>query len=171
MRKVIHKLFWIWNFDKQEKWLNEMAAKGLALISVGFFRYEFEDCLPAEYKVRLEFLNNKPNIESIEETGAEHIGTFKHLAYFRKRTNEENFTLLSDNSSIINHMTRIIRFISLILALNLYISGYNLYLYFYFNNYTNLFGVGNLLVSVFGAIGLIRLLMKRKKLKKDQLFK
>ncbi len=38
MRKVIHKGFFVWNFDKEERWLNEMAAKGLALISVGFCR-------------------------------------------------------------------------------------------------------------------------------------
>ena len=36
MRKVIHKWFAAWNFDKEERWLNEMAAKGLGLVSVGF---------------------------------------------------------------------------------------------------------------------------------------
>ncbi len=49
MRKTIHKLFFIWDFDKEEKWLNQMAAKGLALVSVGFCKYEFEDCIPGEY--------------------------------------------------------------------------------------------------------------------------
>ena len=81
MRKVIHKGFFVWNFDKEERWLNEMAAKGLALISVGFCRYEFEDCMPGEYKICLQFLEdnfksieNTKYIEFLEETGAEHIG-------------------------------------------------------------------------------------------------
>ena len=175
MRKVIHKLFWIWNFDKEEKWLNEMAAKGLALISVGFCRYEFEDCVPAEYKVCLEFLKNHPSnaetvkyIEFLEETGAEHIGTFKRWAYFRKNTGEENFNLFSDNTSIIKHMTRIIRFISPLLLLNFFVGCYNIFLYFYFESGINLFGIVNVLFSVFAAIGMIRIFKKRKKLKNEQ---
>ena len=32
MRQTIHK--WFWDFEKEEKRLNEMAAKGLSLVSV-----------------------------------------------------------------------------------------------------------------------------------------
>ena len=42
MRKTIRKWFWAWDFEKEEKWLNEMAAKGLALVGVGFCKYEFD---------------------------------------------------------------------------------------------------------------------------------
>ena len=52
------QIFWAWNFDKEEKWLNEMAAKGLCLISVGLFRYDFEDCEPGEYQIRMQLLKN-----------------------------------------------------------------------------------------------------------------
>lgn len=76
MRKSIHKLFWVWDFDKEEKWLNEMAAKGLCLISVGFCKYEFEDCRPGEYSVRTERLEHHPDhpesvryMSFLEETG------------------------------------------------------------------------------------------------------
>ena len=48
MRQTIHKLFWVWDFDKEEKWLNEMAAKGLSLVSVGFCKYEFSDRVPGD---------------------------------------------------------------------------------------------------------------------------
>ena len=34
MRTIIKKFFFVWDFDKEEKWLNEMAAKGLALVGV-----------------------------------------------------------------------------------------------------------------------------------------
>ena len=60
MRKTIRKWFWAWDFDKEEHWLNEMAARGLSLVSVGWCRYEFEDCVPGEYSVRLELLKEKP---------------------------------------------------------------------------------------------------------------
>ena len=176
MRKVIHKWFWIWNFDKEEKWLNEMAAKGLALTSVAFFRYEFEDCVPGEYKVRLEFLENhfrraenEKYIEFLEETDAEHVGTFSRWAYFRKRTTEDNFKLFSDNASRIKHLTRIINFIILLLGVNLYAGCYNLFLYFYWHHSSvNIIGIVNLLIAAFIMIGVIRLFQKRSKLKSEQ---
>lgn len=175
MRKIIHKWFWIWDFDKEEKWLNEMAVKGLALTSVGFCRYEFEDCIPGEYKICLEFLENHfgqsenaKYIGFLEETGAEHVGTFIRWAYFRKRTPSENFRLFSDNTSRLKYLTRIISFITLILVLNLYIGCYNLFLYYNWHNPISIVGIVNLLITAFGAIGLVRLFSKRKKLKSEQ---
>ena len=175
MRKVIHKCFWIWDFDKEEKWLNEMAAKGLALASVGFCRYEFEDCIPGEYKICSELLENhfkraenEKYIEFLEETGAEHVGTHIRWAYFRKKTTDETFRLFSDNTSRIKHLTRIISFVALLIGANLYVGCYNLFLYFYWHNSVSLLGTINLLITVLGTVGLMRLFLKRKKLKSEQ---
>lgn len=175
MRTVIHKWFWAWNFDKEEKWLNEMAAKGLVLTAVGYCRYEFENCIPGEYKICMQFLENKVNnventkyIEFLEETGAEHVGTFHRWAYFRKKTTEESFRLFSDNASRIKNLTRIICFIALLCGLNLYFGCFNLFMYFCWNSYLNILGVINCLIAVIGMIGLIRLFRKRKKLKSEQ---
>ena len=176
MRKVIHKWFWMWDFDKEEKWLNEMAAKGLALNSVSYCRYEFEDCVPGEYKICLEFLGNRFSrienekyIEFLEDTGAEHVGSFAGWAYFRKRTAEENFKLFSDNASRIKHLTRIISFIIPLLMLNLYSGCYNLFLYFYWRHSSaNILGIVNLLIAAFIMIGFLRLIQKRNRLKSEQ---
>ena len=51
-RKTITKWFWVWQFEKEEEWLNEMAANGWVLESVGFCRYSFVRCEPGEYTVR-----------------------------------------------------------------------------------------------------------------------
>ena len=51
--KTIRKWFWVWDFEKEERWLNDMAESGWALVSVGFCRYSFERCEPGEYIVRL----------------------------------------------------------------------------------------------------------------------
>ena len=48
MKKTVHKLFWAWEFDREEKWLNDMSAKGLQLTDVGFCRYVFETGTPGE---------------------------------------------------------------------------------------------------------------------------
>jgi hypothetical protein len=60
MRHNIVKVFPVWDFDREERWLNEMSQKGLALIAVGYCNYTFEDCGPGEYTVRLELLDNLP---------------------------------------------------------------------------------------------------------------
>jgi hypothetical protein len=49
------------DFEKEEMWLNEMAAKGLALVAVGFGAYTFEESLPGEIHIRLELLDNLPS--------------------------------------------------------------------------------------------------------------
>lgn len=175
MRKTVHKWFWVWDFDKEEKWLNEMAAKGLALVSVGFCRYEFEDCVPGEYKICLDFLENRMSgvekakyIEFLEETGAEQVGTYQRWIYFRKRTSEENFQIFSDYNSRIQYLTRIIRFIALFCGLNLYFGCFNLFWYFYYHSYGNIIGVVNFFIAIVLIIGVVRLSRKRKKLKTER---
>ncbi len=43
MKKVIYKLFWIWQYDKQEEWLNKMAGEGWALTAIGLGRYDLKN--------------------------------------------------------------------------------------------------------------------------------
>ena len=39
MKRVMHRLFWAWDFDREEDWLNAWAARGLALVDVCGIRY------------------------------------------------------------------------------------------------------------------------------------
>lgn len=39
MKKVIYKAYY--DYEKEEKWLKEMSAKGLALINYSWLRYTF----------------------------------------------------------------------------------------------------------------------------------
>lgn len=175
MRKVVYKGFFVWNFEKEEKWLNEMATKGFALISVGPFRYEFEDSLPDEYEVRLELLKksvDNPESESyirfVEETGAEYIGTFNRWVYFRKKTKEGSFELYSDNSSKIKQIERIIGSILFIVLLNIFFGAENIYFMLSLDSAFNAMGFINLFLGAFGLIGIIRLWKKKKKLERDK---
>ncbi len=175
MRKVVYKGFFVWNFEKEEKWLNEMATKGLALISVGPFRYEFEDSLPDEYEVRLELLKknvDNPESESyirfVEGTGAEYIGTFNRWVYFRKKTKEGSFELYSDNSSKIKQIERIIGSILFIVLLNIFFGAENIYFMLSLDSAFNATGFINLFLGAFGLIGIIRLWKKKKKLERDK---
>ena len=60
-RKTIYKLWFVWDYDKEERWLNEMASNGWALVDVGFCRYTFERSEPGEYSIRLEMRDYDDN--------------------------------------------------------------------------------------------------------------
>ena len=176
MRTTIKKLFWVWEFDKEEKWLNEMAAKGLALISVGFCRYDFEDCEPGEYAFKLELLKDKPThpesrkyIEFLESTGAEHVGSYLCWIYLRKKKELGEFELFSDLQSRINHLNRMIRLITVLAAINAFSGFYNIMLFFLFGEPISLLGLINVAIVVFLVLGGSKLWKKRQKLKEDQL--
>ncbi|MBE6117440.1 MAG: DUF2812 domain-containing protein [Erysipelotrichaceae bacterium] len=107
-KKTVWKWFFVWDFDKEEDWLNEMADEGWVLCSVGFCSYTFERCAPEEYTIRLEM--KKPDdgyISFMEETGAEYIGRVVQWIYFRKRNEYGPFDLFSDMDSRIEHLDRI----------------------------------------------------------------
>ena len=178
MRRTIHKLFFVWDFDKEEKWLNEMAAKGLCLISTGFCKYEFEDCIPGEYKICLQLLEKSPHnpemqkyIEFLEQTGAEHVGSFTRWVYFRKKASDGDFYLFSDNASRVKYLTHMLGFITFIVTLNLLIGLENLALAIFAESPGNYLGFLNLAIGLFGSPGTIKLWKKRNRIRKEsQLF-
>ena len=164
MRKTVRKWFWVWDFDKEEQWLNEMAAKGLALIGTGFCRYDFEDCTPGEYQVRLELLENHLNhaesqkyIQFIESTGAEQVGNYFRWVYFRKKTADGAFDLYSDLESRIKHLKRIIALILPISLANLCIGLGNSWSV----------SLINLALGILGCFGAWKLTQKRKRLEAE----
>lgn len=175
MRKTVKKWFWVWDFDKEEAWLNEMAAKGLTLVSVGFCRYDFEETLPGEYGVRLELLENVPTvpesekyIEFVESTGAECVGSWLRWVYFRKKKVDGEFELFSDFDSKIKHLTRIINFIFPLGGANLLIGGGNLLNIVAHAPELSFLPFVNLFIGVFALWGALKLHKKRKKLKDEQ---
>lgn len=81
MKHVVRKLFA--NFEKEEKWLNEMASKSLNLVDYSFGRYLFEEGTPGEYIYRIELLKEDPMhaeskayINFMEDSGVECVATY-----------------------------------------------------------------------------------------------
>lgn len=176
MRRIVHKLFFVWNFDKEAQWLNEMAAKGLCLVGVGFCRYEFEDCLPGEYNICMQLLEkcvkdpeSQKYIEFLESTGAEHIGTFTRWVYFRRKAELGPFELFSDNANRLKHLRSIISMIALVSGANLLMGLENLLMVFTIQSYVNLLGFINLALGILGTWGTVRLIKKRNRMKKEEL--
>ena len=125
-RKTMRKWFWVWDFEKEEEWLNDMAMNGWALASVGLCTYTFEKCEPGEYAVRLEMHEmDESYISFMRETGAEYVGRMVAWIYFRKKTEDGPFDLFSDIDSRIKHLNRISWVLGCVCGLNLLIGMSN----------------------------------------------
>ena len=85
--KRVFKWFWVWEFEKEDMWLNSMAADGWTLCQIGWCTYWFEKTDPSAYEVRLEC--RKPDeayISFVKDTGAEYIGHMMQWLYFRRKS-------------------------------------------------------------------------------------
>ncbi len=172
--KTMHKWYWMWEFEEEEQWLAEMARSGQALTAVGFCRYDFEDCAPGEYEVRLQRLEqpvrrkeSQEYITFVEETGAEYLGTVNQWVYFRKRREDGPFELFSDTPSRVKHLDTILWIMLPLLFLNLAAGMQNLMMFVTMNTGANLFGLVNLALAGLLAYGIGRLWRRRKRLRRD----
>lgn len=121
-RKRVRKLFWAWEFEKEEQWLNEMAQSGWLLDGVGFCRYDFVPCESGAYTVRLEMRDNDPAyLDLMAESGAEYVGRMVQWIYFRKSVEKGSFDIFSDLDSRIAHLQRVARALACIGGANLLI--------------------------------------------------
>ncbi len=119
-RKTIRKWFWVWDFEKEEEWLNEMAANGWVPEDVGLCTYHFVRREPGEYSVRLEMHPyDEAYLAFMRETGAEYVGRMMMWMYFRKKTAYGPFDLFSDIDSRISHLDKIGKMLTAIGGANL----------------------------------------------------
>jgi hypothetical protein len=124
MKYIIRKAYF--NYENEEKWLNEMVAKGMALTNYSWCRYVFEDCPPGEYIYRLELLEKRPShpesinyIHFLEEHGIEHVASYFNWVFFRRKASDGPFDIYSDIDSKIKHYGRINALIMPLAILNL----------------------------------------------------
>lgn len=169
-RQTIRKWFWVWDFDKEEKWLNDMAATGWTLDGVGWCRYDFKTTEPDEYCIRLEMLDkamfsssSQEYIDFVEETGAEYIGNMVKWVYFRKKKELGEFQLFSDIDSKIKHLNRIITMLAIVCGLNLMIGINNLRI--------DYIGLINIACSALLGLAIYLIWRKKKRLQDERVWR
>ncbi|WP_101772232.1 DUF2812 domain-containing protein [Peptostreptococcus faecalis] len=168
MKKTIKKIFWVWQYEKEEEWLNEMASDGWTLDSYSFFKYTFRKEQDNDrYTVRLAFENQKQDeyIDFIEGTGAEYIGKCFNWMYFRKNNKLGKFELLSDVDSKIKQLKRIFMMLSIIFIANI-INIFNIFFNLRVGKF--LFLLLPLFALVILGYASIRILLIIKKLKSQR---
>ena len=115
MKHIVHKAYW--DYEKEEQWLNDMAAKGLALSDYSWCRYAFEETPRGKYLYRIELLENLPShpesqayLRFLEENGVEVVTSYMRWVYLRRDAAEGPFDLYTDLDSKIRHYKRILTF-------------------------------------------------------------
>lgn len=98
MKKTVRRIFFVWEYEKEEQWLNEKAIEGWQLIKASICKYQFELGTPGEYTYRLELLDKSVNsmestsyINFLQETGIEKVGECKNWIYLRCKTADGGF--------------------------------------------------------------------------------
>lgn len=134
-------MFLVYDYDKEEDYINAMSLKGWQLKKGGMFHHTYERS-DQVYRYRLDF-NNKANINPEEgqrylhifsEQGWEHINsTFNGWHYFRKKydpgVSEDEYDIYTDDTSLKEMLGKWIKFarilqVFLTLMLIIYIPMY-----------------------------------------------
>ena len=176
MIRTTRKWFWVWDYDKEEEWLNKMAAMGLAMTGVGFARYTFKEGAPGEYTYRLQLLENLPGhtesvqyLRFLEEPGVEHVASMNRWVYLRKKAADGPFEVFSDLESQIKLLRPIQTLLLVLTLISLFWSGYNFWFGFIRHMGLNV-GCGAFML-VFAALlgyGFGQVTKKVRRLKKEK---
>ncbi len=118
MIKIVKKWFMAWNDDKEEIFLEDMAAKGFELQNIGYGKYTFKEGTPKKIKYQLDFkgLTKMPEQEYLqiyEDAGWEYIHRLGSWYYFAKEYDEKtpDISIFNDNNSRLEKYRRLIMFL------------------------------------------------------------
>jgi hypothetical protein len=121
MRKVKYRFFL--DYEKEEKWINEMAKEGWHLEKFTTGRFVFTKGEPGTFIYRNEFLGNLSKkekaeyFEFLQDSGATIVHEFFGWIYVKKPASEGTFELYTDASSKTAYYNRILNtFLVLFLA-------------------------------------------------------
>ena len=119
--KVVHRLYW--DFEREERWLNEQAALGWHLVRYSLGGYRFEQGEPGAFIYRIELLPagrgsaaSRDYLSLLAESGIEMVSTYMRWVYLRRPAALGAFELFTDLESRIGHYRRVVGFLSVILA-------------------------------------------------------
>ena len=118
LKMIIYKFFALGEYEKKEKWINDMCSKGYALQSFGFCIYKFDSCEPGEYYYSLELLENlhsSPRNEDFfnyleDEWSVEFVSSYYNWVFFRRKKSLGRFSLFPNVHTKTAYFKRIISF-------------------------------------------------------------
>lgn len=130
MKKVVRKFFFVWNEDKEKRFLERMAGDGWRLTGVGFGRYEFEAAVPERVAYQFDFkvlgkAAEADYLQLFEDDGWRLSARFGPWYYFSRAlaAGERDASIYSDNQSRLAKYRRLLLFL-VIVGLPLYYQAF-----------------------------------------------
>ena len=169
MNHSIKKIFWSWNFDQEEQWLNEMSEKGYCFLGKQKGVFLFEDGIPGEFRIQMRYLGEREDseegkayIREIVETGGNVICIQNNMIYFSKKKTADAHLEQPDIDSKIRQVERMI-YVPIMLTLLLFLLNYYGLPKALQNGYipTIIGYFFSSVVGIFAAYVCLRLMMKR----------
>ncbi len=115
--KVVYRLYW--DYEREERWLNEMSSRGWQFVRYVLGRYHFERGKPGEWIYRIELLPGNPGsaaaqeyLSLLKQSGAEAVSTSARWVYLRRAATMGPFQLFTDLESRIGHYQRVLKFLT-----------------------------------------------------------
>jgi len=132
MKKTVYKLNFIWDYDREEQWLNEMAKDGWRLDKYFFCKYDFVPCEPGEYEYKIQLLDESVNsaksrdyLAFLREMGINVVSTWLRWIYLEKKADGEAFDIFSDRNSRLKHIKGVLTLIKTVGWMNAFIGVTN----------------------------------------------
>ena len=166
------RLFWAWQDEAEENWLEKMSQKGYHFSSVsppGF--YTFSATEPKNYIYRLDYQtfhkkDKREYLQLFHDAGWEHIGDFSAWLYFRKEAKQgETTEIFTDVESKIAKYKRVLTYLGFFYFLMIVIFGGRILTDVPYS-WWDAIQVFILLVLLIFTYAIIRLAMRIRQLKK-----
>lgn len=127
-----NKYRFILDFEKEERWINEMSEQGWQLEKFILGLFTFTKGKPGEYIYRNEYLMDKNKKEReaykhfLEESGIEVVHESFAWIYTRKKAIEGNYEIFSDITSKRKYYEKLLYTFGLLFLINAFLSISNL---------------------------------------------
>lgn len=184
MRRVIHKIFWIWQLEKEQAWINEMASHGYSLEHAGRLTFEFDETEPGKYIYKEIFLKGwGESVENIkyfrflEEMGIKVVcyinypGTCWVYTRALREDYPDGIELFSDIDSKINGMKAMSGYMIFVMAMTLFAALLNLWCAIgrdFFSPINLICSISMFVLFTLATIATVRIFVNMGKLKKER---
>lgn len=126
-RLVKWRIFFVWQDEQEQRWLEEMARQGWHLVKGGI-RFVFRKGAPAEVRYRLDYRRRFPEgkgeyVSLFQDGGWEYICEFKNWHYFRSPASANAPEIYTDAESRIEMYSQIRRVLAAVLICNTVVIG------------------------------------------------
>ena len=177
MRKVLYRFFV--DFEKEEKWVNEMGAQGWHLQKFSFGRFTFTKGEPGTFIYRNEFISGmssnekKDYFEFLKDNGISIINELGGWVYMKKAAADGPFEIYTDTKSKIAYYKRMLNIFALLFIINAWMGIANISILgdktsFEFVNQS--VGIFNIAAALLIAYPIIKIIKCKRLLEKDLQF-